>query len=149
MSSVAVQVLDAVTDKLKETSFGSASVERHIFPEIERKGLTPLIIVALHNKSNKEFDRSREMVTYTVAVALHYPVSPATASLEDAVAMVENIQDFLSAVPNHRLTTPSGDICLSLPYEMESMFNGDMLRETNVFFSVTEFEYNFSRLRTS
>lgn len=149
MSSVAVQVLDAVADKLRETSFGSATVERHIFPEIEKKGLNPTIIVALNNKSNKEFDRSREMVTYSVAVALHYPVTPATASLEEAVALVEDIQDFLSSVPNHSLNTASGAICLQLPYEMESMFNGDMLRETNIFFSVTEFEYNFSRLRTS
>ena len=146
--SIALEILDAVTNKLEETSFGSATVERRILPETDKKGLEPTIIVTLQSKEIQKFDRSKEDILYGVGVGLHYPVDQ-TADSDLALAMAEDIQNWLSSTDNSILTIPSGCAAFKMPYEMEAVYDIQMLREANIFFTVTDFTYYVQRTRTT
>ncbi len=72
---IAVEVTEAVTAKLNETTFGTAVVTRQLNPQVIRKGLTPQIIVALQGKTSVEQDRSNEWMQYSIGIGLSYPIN--------------------------------------------------------------------------
>lgn len=150
MSTLAVQILDAVKAKLEETTFGDCIVERHILPEVEKsKDITvPKIIVTLQGKEVREFDRVNELLDFELGVALFFKCSSET-DYDTAIGIVEDIQNHLSNPNNNTLTITNGEACFVMPYNIESVYDIQMLREANVFFSVTDFTYTHKRKRTT
>ncbi len=150
MSTLAVQILDAVKAKLEETTFGDCIVERHILPEVEKsKDITvPKIIVTLQGKEVREFDRVNELLDFELGVALFFKCS-SEADYDTAIGIVEDIQNHLSNPNNNTLTITNGEACFVMPYNIESVYDIQMLREANVFFSVTDFTYTHKRKRTT
>lgn len=138
--SYAVSILDGVVAKLNETTFGTATVERQILPRVERKGLTPKIIVALQGIASEEQDRSADYMSYTVGVGLSYPVST-DADYEAALDMTEAIQDWLSRVDNRQITTAEANYCLVPPFEMDGLFDPASVNEAGVMFTLSNFNY--------
>jgi hypothetical protein len=144
--SFSVAVLDGVVAKLSETTFGTATVERQILPRVERKGLTPKIIVALQGVESAEQDRSADYMSYTVGVGLSYPVST-DADYEAALDMTEAIQDWLSRVDNRQITTAEANYCLVPPFEMDGLFDPTSVNEAGVMFTLTNFNYRTTKNR--
>ncbi len=144
--SFSVAVLDGVVAKLNETTFGTATVERQILPRVERKGLTPKIIVALQGVESAEQDRSADYMSYTVGVGLSYPVST-DADYEAALDMTEAIQDWLSRVDNRQITTAEANYCLVPPFEMDGLFDPTSVNEAGVMFTLTNFNYRTTKNR--
>ena len=144
--SFSVAVLDGVVAKLNETTFGTATVERQILPRVERKGLTPKIIVALQGVESAEQDRSAAYMSYTVGVGLSYPVST-DADYEAALDMTEAIQDWLSRVDNRQITTAEANYCLVPPFEMDGLFDPTSVNEAGVMFTLTNFNYRTTKNR--
>lgn len=142
----AVQTLDAIVAKLQETSFGTATVERQLLPEVEKKDLTPKFIVMLETKTSSELDRTSEAGVYTIGVGYHHPLREST--IEAALDAVEDMQDWLSQRDNRVLSTPSGNISLILPFTMETPFDPNLVKEGGVFFSITTFTYRFCKNRS-
>lgn len=143
---VATDLLDGVVAKLGETTFGKATIERSLLPEVERKGLTPRIIVALQGKESFELDRGNECLKYTVAIGLNYPIT-STQELDDGLDMIEAIQDWLSLRTNRAITTASGTFTQLMPVSMENPFDAPMAQEASVFFSVITLPYLFHKVR--
>jgi hypothetical protein len=151
MSSIAVQIVDAVKAKLEETTFGTCVIERHILPEVEKSTdlkANPKIIVTVQGKEIREFDRVNELLDYSIGVALHHPCSEAS-DYDTAIELCEGIQNHLADPNNMQLTIASGEVSLVLPYEMDAIYDIQMLREANIFFSVTDFTYTHKRKRTT
>lgn len=144
--SFSVAILDGVVAKLSETTFGTATVERQILPRVERKGLTPKIIVALQGVESAEQDRSADYMSYTVGVGLSYPVST-DADYEAALDMTEAIQDWLSRVDNRQITTAEANYCLVPPFEMDGLFDPTSVNEAGVMFTLTNFNYRTTKNR--
>jgi len=144
----AVDLCDAVADKLRETSFGTATVTRQLVPEVYKKGLNPSIIVALQGKTSVEQDRSNEFIEYRIGAGLHYPVYQ-ESDHDLAINMAEDIQDWLSLKANRHLVTGDGTFCLVPPFEMEALFDPAQVREAGVMFFVTNFNYRFYQSRNS
>ncbi len=140
-------LLAAVAAKLGETSFGSATVEVQLLPEVRKKNLTdPLIVVALQGKTLVELCRGADYVSYQIGVALNFPVT-GESQHADGVDMVEDIHDWISASDNRKLTTGSGDFCLVPPLEMEGVFDPTAAREAGFMLFVTNFNYRFFKSR--
>ncbi len=151
MSSLAVQILDAVKAKLEETTFGDCVIERHILPEVEKSTSlksSPKIIVTAQGKEIREFDRVNELLDYSIGVALHFPCV-AEADYDTALGLCEDIQNHLANPNNMKLSITNGEACLVMPYEMDAVYDIQMLREANIFFSVTDFTYTHKRKRTT
>jgi hypothetical protein len=144
---IAVEVTEAVTAKLNETTFGTAVVTRQLNPQVIRKGLTPQIIVALQGKTSVEQDRSNEWIQYSIGIGLSYPIN-SVADLDLGLNMCEDIQDWMSLKSNRIITITSGSICLVPPFTMESPFDPTQVDEANVMFSITNFNYRFFKNRT-
>lgn len=139
---VAIELMDAVTAKLNETTFGTATVSRQIIPDFVKKDGTPTIIVSISSKESFEVDRTKEHVVYGVVVALHYPSPNGNADYEVALDMTEDIQDWLSDKDNRNLTLATeGEACLVLPFEMDGIVDGALVREAGLYFSLTTFKY--------
>ncbi len=144
---VGLSLLDGVVSKLGETSFGTATVERQILPEVRKKNLDdPLIVVAMQGKEGIELDRNNTYISYTVGVGLSYPVS-AVSDHALGLDMVEDVQDWLLEVDNRKITTASGTFCLVPPFDMEGLFDTTMLKEGGVMFFITNFNYRFFKNR--
>ncbi len=151
MSALAIQILDAVKAKLEETTFGTCVIERHVLPEVEKSSdlrANPKIIVTIQGKEIREFDRVNETLDYSIGVALHYPCT-SEGDYDTAIKLCEDIQNHLANPNNMQLTITNGMACLLMPYEMEAVYDIQMLREANVFFSVTDFTYTHKRKRTT
>lgn len=145
---VANQLLAAVVVKLDETSFGTATVSKQLMPDVTKTGLSvPQIIVALQAIESLEHDRSRELVKYTVAIGVSYPVKT-EAQKELALDMVEDVQNWLTQVANRRLTLAAGTACITVPFAMESVLDPEMYREAGIYFSHTNFTYLFHKNRS-
>ncbi len=139
--SYAVSILDGVVAKLGETTFGTATVERHILPRIDKKGLSaPLIIVALQSVDSEEQDRSADYMSYKVGVGLSYPIK-SDADYESALDMAEEIQDWLSSTDNRHITTAEANFCLVPPFEMDGLFDPTTVNEAGIMFTLTNFNY--------
>jgi len=146
---VAVDLLDAVVDKLNETTFGSAVVERQIIPDITKKSLQPSIMVALQGKESHELDRTNEALKYTVAVGLSYPISAdSEADKAAALSMSEDIMDWLASRANQRLTVTGGECRLLQPIVMEAVVDPTVAREAGIFFTHSNFIYRFYKDRS-
>tara|TARA_R110002020_G_scaffold368536_5_gene580367 strand:- start:4533 stop:4973 length:441 start_codon:yes stop_codon:yes gene_type:complete len=143
---VAVDLLDGIVTKLNETSFGTATSQRALLPEIERKGLTPQINVWLEGKESFELDRSSESLKYMVAVGLSYPTT-SIADLDSGLDMIESIHDWLARRDNREIVTASGSFRLLPPVEMSSPFDSAMAQEAALFFSVLNINYHFTKTR--
>ena len=143
---IAVELVDGVVSKLNESTFGTATVERQLLPEVERKGLTPRIIVTLEGKESFELDRGNESIRYKVAVGLSYPTT-SVADLDDGLDMIEAIQDWLALKSNRTITTASGSFKLLQPIEMANPFDSAMAQEASLFFSVLTIPYIFYKIR--
>ena len=144
---IAVNLTDAVTAKLNETTFGTATVERQLSPKVTRKALVPQIIVALQSKVSVEQDRSNEWIEYTVGVGLSYPIS-AESDLDAGLNMAEDIQDWLSLKANRQLIIAEGSLCLVPPFTMENVFDPEQVDDAGVMFCVSNFNYRFYKNRT-
>ena len=144
---VAVNLTDAVTAKLNETTFGTATVVRQLVPKIKREDLTPQIKVALQSKTSVEQDRSNEWIEYTIDVVQIYPIK-SDSHLEDGLNMYQDIQECLSLKSNRQLTTADGTFCLVPPFEMENLFDPDQVDEAGVMFTISNFNYRFFKNRT-
>ncbi len=144
---VALDLVDGVTAKLNETSFGTSTVVRALLPEITKKGLTPTILVALTGKESFELDRANESIKYKVAVGLNYPITD-DSQLDDGMNMIEDIQDWICLRENRKIVTPSGTFSLLQPVEMEAPFDSSMVQEASIFFSVINLTYTFYKDRT-
>jgi hypothetical protein len=139
--SYAVSILDGVVAKLNETTFGSATVERQILPRVEKRTLSvPKIIVALQGIESAEQDRSADYMSYTVGVGLSYPVS-SDADYESALAMTEDIQDWISRTDNRNISTAEADFCLVPPFEMDGLFDPTTVNEAGIMFTLNNFNY--------
>lgn len=143
---VATDLLDGVVTKLGETTFGTATVERSLLPEVDKKGLSPRIIVALEGKQSFELDRSSESLKYSVYVGLSYPIN-STDELDDGIDMIEDIQDWLARRDNREIVTPSGSFKLLHPVELDVPFDTAMAQEAAIFFSVLTIKYHFTKTR--
>ncbi len=144
---VAVNLTDAVAAKLRETSFGTASVVRQLVPKLQREGLNPSIIVALQSKTSVEQDRSNEWIEYKIGVGLSYPVN-SIADQDDGLNMAEDITDWLSLKANRQITTVDGTFCMVPPFEMENVFDPEQVDDASVMFCITNFNYRFFKNRT-
>jgi len=144
---VAVNLTDAIVAKLNETAFGTAVVERQLNPKVTRRGLTPLIIVALQGKTSEEQDRSNEWLQYQIGIGLNYPINSVT-DLDDGLNMAEDIQDWISLKSNRSITTVDGTFCLVPPFEMGNLFDPDQVDEANTMFCISNFNYRFFKNRT-
>lgn len=139
--SYAVSILDGVVAKLNETTFGSATVERQILPRVEKRTLSvPKIIVALQGIESAEQDRSADYMSYTVGVGLSYPVS-SDADYESALAMTEDVQDWISRTDNRNISTAEADFCLVPPFEMDGLFDPTTVNEAGIMFTLNNFNY--------
>jgi len=139
--SYAVSILDGVVAKLNETTFGSATVERQILPRVEKRTLSvPKIIVALQGIESADQDRSADYMSYTVGVGLSYPVS-SDADYESALAMTEDIQDWISRTDNRNISTAEADFCLVPPFEMDGLFDPTTVNEAGIMFTLNNFNY--------
>lgn len=139
--SYAVSILDGVVAKLNETTFGSATVERQILPRVEKRTLSvPKIIVALQGIESAEQDRGADYMSYTVGVGLSYPVS-SDADYESALAMTEDIQDWISRTDNRHISTAEADFCLVPPFEMDGLFDPTTVNEAGIMFTLNNFNY--------
>ncbi len=146
--SYAISILDGVVDKLNETTFGTATVERQILPRVERKGMaTPKIIVALQGVSSAEQDRHHDYMEYVVGVGLSYPVSE-EADYELALNMSEAIQDWLSTVANRQITTAETTFRLVPPFEMDGLFDPTTVNEAGIMFTISNFNYRTTKNRS-
>lgn len=144
---VAIDLVDGVTAKLNETSFGTANVVRSLLPEVTKKGLTPTILVAIQGKESFELDRANESIKYKVAVGLNYPITNDT-QLDEGMDMIEDIQDWLCLRDNRKIVTSSGTFSLLQPVEMEAPFDSGMVQDAAIFFSVINLTYTFYKDRT-
>ncbi len=142
----AVNLLDGVVAKLNETTFGTATVERTLLPEIERKGLTPTITVWLEGKESFELDRSSESIKYMVTIGLSYPTK-SSADLDSGIDMMESIHDWLARRDNREIVTASGSFKLLHPVEMANPFDSVMAQEGALFFSTLNVNYHFTQTR--
>jgi len=143
----AVQLLDAVVDKLNESSFGTITFVRRLLPEIVRTDMTPTGVISLQTKESFEHSRNHENVEYTVILCLHYPTTD-TDDLETALDYVEDIQDWLGLKANTHLDTASGEMKLHAPILLEQPFDATQAKEANVFFSVLTLKYLYYKSRS-
>ncbi len=150
MPSLSTQILDAVKAKLEETTFGDCVVERHVLPEVNSNTVfgAPKIIVTAQGLEVREFDRVNEVLDYEIGVALYLKCTD-EADYDTALGLVEDLQQHLSNPANSKLSIPAGEACFAMPYTSEAMYDVQMLREANVFFSVTDFIYTHKRKRTT
>lgn len=139
--SISVEILDAVKASLESNAaLSSYTIERQIMPDIDRANLGATIIVTLNGISSAEQSRSTTLNVYDVGVGIYKPCT-AIADYESALGDVEEIQNWLTNVSNQVLTIPSGQACIKLPFEMATPFDVSMLKEANVYFSITDFSY--------
>jgi len=144
---VAVDLLDGIVAKLNETTFGTAVVSRSFLPEVERRGLTPRIIVTLAGKESFELDRGSEAITYKVDIGLTYPTT-SEAEIDDCFDMIESIQDWLCRRDNKNFSTATNTFKLNLPVVMTAPFDRAMQQEASVFFTTLSLNYIYYKNRT-
>ncbi len=145
--SLSVEILDAVKASLESNpSLSSYTVERQIMPDIDRAGLGNTIIVTLNGISSLEQSRATTHNAYDVGVGIYRPCTSA-ADYESALGDVEEIQNWLINRANQVLAIPSGQACIRLPFEMSTPFDVSMLKEANVYFSITDFTYTLNLSR--
>jgi len=138
--------------------------QRSSVPEAQKEKIqVAKCFVMLGGLEGKVHDRAWEYLNYTVAIGVMRSIGINAASREtdvdDCVALVEQIQDFLCwdtqqtlELPavldgNSNEIQPAHSARLILPFENNPIYDPQMLRTDGIFMSVTNFVYHFEKLR--
>lgn len=175
--AVGTRIADAVLDLLENGTapYWSESGEsdwtipvafiRSSIPEMQKENLlTAKCYIVFGAVEHNEYDRAWEYLRYTVSVGVAKSVGVNAAGREDDVndclALMEQIQDFLCWDSQQTLTLPAvldGDsnevqpehsARLVLPFENNPAYDTQVLRTEGVFLGVTNFVYHFEKMRT-
>lgn len=142
MSSVLIQLAQAVADELQQGSFSQPiTAKRGYLPRVDRDELASLRVTVVPAAQVWErVSRSESQEDHTIDVAIQRSVDPDDASGIDALmALVQEVADHF----NGAVTDSPRAVCIGI--ESEPVYSPDHLEKLHVFTSVLSLTFRIIR----